>query len=202
MKYLDYITGLINETLDEVFVCKRKNLLGVAAAVRLDGGSVQKPKIVPGVYKGKGLGVQYAGFDDKFSLCGYHKALRTSSRRKPNSGYGDAADDVILTHEMVLVLFANTDEIGMTADQMDLMLRFVFPDTLKQHDLPKYFKAIGFNVNSTTLNNEQVFREEFQNVDFFLGPEHALIKVAYTVDSVLDKKCFQPSCESTPSYNP
>jgi len=197
MKYLDYISSLINDTIESVFPCERKNILGVAQSVRLDS-EIAKARIVPGIYQGIGKDVLYSGFDDKWSVSSYHKAIRTTSRRSTTGGYGDNMNDVVLTHEMQLVLMANVDEIGMTADQLALVIQMVFPDALRSTALPAGgFKAITFNVNSVTLNTEQVFREEFQNVDYFLGPEHVLVKVAYTVESILDKKCFNPCYAKT-----
>ena len=41
---------------------------------------------------------------------------------------------------------------------------------------------------------EQVFNEEFKNVDYFILPEHALLKCNYTIESTLSKACFKTLC--------
>jgi len=198
MNYLDYITGILNEAVKASFPCENTRILGVAQAVRVEVQSttqgVQKAKIVPGVYVGNG-DVEYSGFDDRYQLCSYHKAINMSSRRVPGSGYGHEQSRIALTHNMSLVICADVDRMGKDAGQIALDIQFKFPDLLKANRLPEGFYSVAFNVTGMTLNAEQVFREEFQNENYFLGPQHALLKVNYAIESVLNKRCFPANCE-------
>lgn len=205
MNYLEQITTLVNDTLTSCFPCENRRVLGVAQGVRVEvepsptGNG--RAKIVPGVYVGNG-DVEYSGFDDRYALCSYHKAVNMASTRVAGSGYGHEQPRVRLTHSMSLVICANIDQVGKDAAEMALDIQFKFPEILKAHKLPReYFTSANFNITSITLNAEQVFREEFQNETFFLGPQHALIKVNYTVESVLNKRCVPVLCEDPQSQN-
>lgn len=205
MNYLETITDLVNKTLTSCFPCENRRVLGLAQAVRVEvqqaAGGAQRPKIVPGVYVGNG-DVEYSGFDDRYTLCSYHKGLNMTSRRLPGTGYGHEQPRVSLTHNMALVICANVDQIGKPADEMAFEIQLRFPDMLKAHNMPReYVSSVAFNITSITLNAEQVFREEFQNENYFLGPQHALLKVNYTVESVLNKRCMPVFCETQEIQN-
>ena len=195
MKFLDDTVALLNETISNLFPCQRKNILGIAHLVRQETGKNGKPKIVPAVYKGAGLDVEYAGFDDRYSFSSYHRPQNMTARRLPG-GYGDENGRVLLSTNMQLVVCADMNAFGKSAEEIALLIQFGFPDNLKpQQFASKDFYGVAFNVNSITLSAEQVFREEFQNVDYFLGPHHALLKCSYSIEATINKRCFKMICE-------
>jgi hypothetical protein len=191
--YLDQITTGLNGVISNLFPCERKQILGVAKSIRLDSRK-PKSKIVPGVYRSPN-DVTYAGFDDNYSFCSYHRLNMMNARRLPG-GYGDEAGRIVLVHNMSLVICANIDDVQKTADEIALRIQFGFPDRLKPEQFPEPgFYGISFNVNSVNCNAETVFSEEFKNADFFLGPEHALLKCQYTIEATMNKRCYQKICE-------
>lgn len=200
MKYLNYITGLLNDAIREAIPCERGNVLGLAQLYQLENAAGEtsttstKRKLAPGVYRGDGE-VEYAGFDDRFDLVSYHRALSMTARKQTNTGYGDDAR-VVLVHNMSLVIFADQDKIGMNADQLALSLQFIIPERLAPDQLPRDFYGVTFNLNATQLSADTVFRGEFQGVEYFLGPRHLLVRLDYTVESTVNKKCFRNNCRT------
>lgn len=194
MKYLDYITGIINEAVAHALPCERAQILGVAQLVRRKEMDGKKPIHWPAVYIGKGE-LQYAGFDDKYSLCTYHRALNMSVSRAPGPSYGDNVGNMLLSHRMSLVMYANREEIHMNADQLALLMQFAIPEQLTKSQLPQDFARTNINITDVVLNEQQVFNEEFLNVEPFLGPEHVLLKCNYTIESTLNKRCFNTQCQ-------
>lgn len=197
MNYIQYIVGLINDQIHSVFKVERSRMLGLAQAVRIEQtenqqGLVPRPKIVPCIYKGKG-DVEYCGYDDNYSFTSYHKALNTNSTILPG-GYG-IEKNIQVTHNMALVIMANVDAVSMTPDQIALSLQLGFLGIKDTVAIPKkLIQRMTIKVGSINLNSEQVFREEFTNENYFTGPEVAMIKCLYSVDSVLNSRCYN-KCE-------
>jgi hypothetical protein len=189
MTFVDQIVGGLNDILTNLFPCERRNVLGVAQSVRLDSGK-DRSRIVPGVFKAPN-DVIYAGFDDNYALCCYHR-IDTMTPRKVAGGYGDN-EKILLSHNMQLVVCANTVVVKKDAAEIALNIQFAFPERIKPGE--PGFDSIAFNVNSINLNAEQVFAAEFKNVPFFLGPEHALLKVQYTIESTMNKRCYEKICQ-------
>ena len=188
MKYLDFITGIINEAVTASLPVDNVQILGVAQLVRTERQG--RPVTWPAVYTEKGE-LTYAGIDDKYAVCAYHRAM-SMANQFVSGGYGDSIGDMRLTHRMSFVVYAHRDAIGMNADQLALHLHFIIPELVKE--LPRHFKQVRINISDVVLNTEQVFNEEFRNVDFFLGPEHVLLKCNYTIESIINKRCFNTQC--------
>lgn len=196
MNFLDFITDKLNDILVDLFPCERRQNLGVVKLVRLNSDRSPKPKTVPGVYEIGTKNVNTYVIDDRFSLTSYFRLIGMNARRVPG-GYGDENGRVVLTHNMALVVAANMEDIGLRDDEIALAIQFGFPERLSQDQLPaRDFYSIVFNVNTIAVAVEQIFREEFTNVDFFLGPEHALLKVNFTIESTMNKKCFSNICKT------
>lgn len=191
MKYLDYITGVMNEAILDGLPCENAQILGVASLVRTTKGG--KQVTWPATYTGKGE-QEFAGIDDKYDVCSYHRALNMSVGAATGATYGDVKTNVRLQHRMSLVIYAHRDKLKMSADQLALMLHFWLPESLTKDERPQDFYSVNINVSDVVLNEEAVFNEEFKNVDFFLGPEHVLLKCNYVIESVLNKRCFNTKC--------
>lgn len=191
MKYLDYMTGQINDAVRQALPCEHVQILGLAQLVRRERED-NKRETWPAVYAGKG-DLTYAGFDDKFDLCTYHRALNMNVTKAAEQTYGDDNKLILLSHSMSMVMCGDREKLGMNADQLALLMQFAFPATLEV--LPKHFYNVNINITNVVLNEAQVFNEEFLNVEPFLGPEHVLLKCNYTIESTINKRCFNTRCQ-------
>jgi len=185
MIYPDCIIDEIDAAIAGVFPANSQ-VMGIAQLVTRpkDG----KDTIWPARYKGNG-DCDYAGVDDNYPAVTYHRSLNMALSRVGKSGYGDAAQDTRATHNMSLVVYANKDNLDCSGDQLAMRLQQAFPDTIKGKS-GTGLKLVAININSIVLSDTQVFGEEYKNVPPFLGPEHILLKINYSIESTYDKRCF------------
>ena len=171
---------------------KSVQVLGVAQSVR-KANEAGRVETFPAVYLGKGE-QSYAGFDDKYAVCSYHRALNMSVSVAPGLTYGDNPGNIRLSHRMSLVIMANRDETGLSPDQLALTLQFAIPGKLTKDQMPKDFLSNNIIITDVVLSESQVFAEEFANMENAFGPEHVLLKCNYTIESTLNKRCFNTQC--------
>ena len=185
MKYPDCIVNKI-DTAFGMFPAFSQ-VLGIAQLVTRTRDASEKTDVWPAVYKGGDC--EYAGIDDTYPVVTYHRSLKMTLSRQPKGGYGDDMPDMKMSHAMSLVIFAKKDETICSADSLAMDIQHKFPDQLTGADLPDGLKTVVININDIVLSETQVFGEEYKNVPFFLGPEHILIKVNYTIESTYRKGC-------------
>lgn len=189
MKYLAPIIGFLNSELAAAISCRPAQHLGLCQPARRKKD--EKDVTWPVEFDLNGEGAD-ATPDDRFVWSSYHRSISMSTSRMPG-GYGDNPGNVKILHRMSLVIWAQQNKIEMSQDEISLLVHVAIPDRLKKEQHPG-ITSVSFNITDVVLNIEQVFNEEFKNVDYFILPEHTLLKVNYTIESILSKACFNTLC--------
>lgn len=127
--------------------------------------------------------------DDKFSVIIYHK-LVSKVYGVSKASYGDG-NNYTETVEMAMVVYLNTARCGITSEQLEPMLIAGLPGGLAAADL----QAIGLAgctilPASSDLDQLRVFRQEFQQSEYFLKPADQLFLIRYKIISTFDRRCL------------
>ena len=187
MNYLEHITGIINKRIARCLPDNRQ-MLGIAHLAKRSRETGPE-EVWPAVYQGHGESI-YAGAEDTYTATVYHRALGVTVAKAATGGYGRKAADDIARHRMTMVVFANRDAIGKSPDELAMHVLQLLPATLASAELPKIVKYVAITATDIILSEEQVFGEEYRNVQYFIKPEHLLMKINYTIEGVLKPNCL------------
>lgn len=125
---------------------------------------------------------EYVGFDDKYKISWYHKVNSLTTRVQANSGFGRTAGKQINSFAMSMIVFLNRKRLNKYADEIVALIQALTPETIKQ--------SIRISFNTTILNDQQVYAQEYVSETYRLGPEHNLFQINYTLEVDLNKDCF------------
>ena len=193
MEYANHIVCLINESLKQLHCDIELN--GIARTI-VDPKSAEE----------KG-GISFPGTIDFTGECKeielenkaivvYHKCISIQTSQSNKQGFGRSLNPLTVKMKMCIVVFSDTTKTKLSADQIALNIHGIIPrESIKS--ILTGVKNTSILINDAILNESQVYSEEFKNVDSFLGPEHSLIKINYTVESTVSQKCFNTICKQT-----
>lgn len=142
-------------------------------------------QVYPAIFSKDGNGT-YIGAEDIYSVIVYHKLLALRTTIITANGYGDSRGDIRNTYSMQAVIFLNRFRTQVEPDELFLMLQSIFP-TIENFT---NFKSVLYNIVDAILNSQQVFNNEYKNVQYFVKPEHALMAIDYTIESTFKRECF------------
>jgi hypothetical protein len=140
-------------------------------------------ELYPVVYTKGGEGV-YVGIQEKPVII-YHRC-NSLTAETGTTRYGDGSLIRTNRYNMNMIVFVDRNKTGLEADELFLLLQSVFPESVA---VEPYMK-VTTNIKNVILNTQQVFRNEYQGVTYFVKPEHALFQVDYTIESTLKPGCF------------
>lgn len=146
-----------------------------------------KPELYPVGFSKEGTGV-YAGIDDEKPIIIYHKCDRLTPTKRI-AKYGDGKGEMINRYDMRMIIFHSRKALGIEADELYLLLQQVFPETVAVEP----YTSVTLSIKNVILNPQQVFRNEYQGVNYFVKPEHSLMQIDYTIESILKPGCFNIS---------
>jgi hypothetical protein len=190
MPFLGNIVDKINTTLKASSLNKEKlqpSLLhGISTIVGREKvtGSVE---FLPAIFQdGK---AKLLTPDDKYSVIIYHK-LVSKVYGVSKSGYGDG-NNYTETAEMAMVVYLNANRAKIVAEQLEPMLIAGLPVGLPPNDL----QSIGLggcviHPASSDLDQLRVFRQEYQQSEYFLKPSDQLFLIRYKIVSTFDRRCL------------
>lgn len=190
MEYIQDITHKIDEALKGHLAFLSESVkvqaMGIVQLVRREKDG--KETVWPG--KKVDGNFEFAGVDDDYNAISYHRILALRPTTVTSSGYGDSRGKTKNAVSMCMVLFAKHDCVNMPSEVLALQIQGVLPEQLT---IPNFSSTL-INLNDIVLNEKQVFDEEYKNVTYFIGPEHILLKINYTIESTFQKGCFN-KCE-------
>lgn len=125
---------------------------------------------------------EYIGIDDRNAISWYHKANSMRSRLVASQGYGRSAGSQVNTYEMSMIVFVNRKLFSKYPDEVVQLIQVLTPETIN--------KSIRISFNTTILNDQQVYSQEYLSDTYRLGPEHNLLQINYTLEATLKKKCL------------
>lgn len=128
----------------------------------------------------------YVGIDDTKPLILYHRSQNATIRNK-GKGFGDVENKEVFAVSMTMVVYQNQERTKLTQDELFLYLKSAFP--AMAFKIPN-FDYISVKINSVILNSQQVFRSEYQNLQYNLNPFQSLTAINYTIESEYKTACF------------
>lgn len=196
MPYLAAIVAEINRELEANLLCddifRDRQAHGICQGMvrrKSDGEGVE---VLPSYVNNEGE-AKYVGPDDDYSLIIYHRVNSITVGKAANiRPFGDDRPADANVARMSLVVFGRRDVLQLSSDALAILLQAAMPDAASDALRKELqFVAANINVSDINLNDLQVFREEYQGIEFFLKPEQFLFKVNYTVESAFLKGCFK-----------
>lgn len=196
MSYLKNIVKFIDDHLTRELLGQKcfsnKKLAGIAQ--RMTRVSDDVAMIMPCFVNDDGEG-EYVGPDCTYSLMTYHRVNTMTTAPANVRSFGDSQRAEGNRADMSMVVFARRDMLRLSSDDLAIKIQSAFPEALEK-EIRLYLKlyAANISIQNIILSDLQVFREEYENVAYFLKPEQFLLKVNYTIESAFDKGCFT-TCE-------
>ena len=193
MEYAVTIANIINGNLKKAFPEGIYNSIAKVIADRRedpDKGGKSFPAIVEKNGEAKPIDIG----ENTFEV--YHRCISIQSSPSNKPGFGRALNPLSVKMKMCMILFSDITKTKLSPDELALQVHgLIARKNLKS--IIDGVKNTSILINDTILNETQVFGEEFKNIDFFLGPEHSMIKINYTVESTVNQKCFNTVCKQT-----
>lgn len=128
--------------------------------------------------------------NDKFNVIIYHKVIANSYLYQKQDSFGDHYV-IKSTNEMAMIVWVNTKKAKLTAEQIEALFIAGLPQDLS----PEKKKEIGIysckiTPVATDMDKLRVFRQEYQNIPFFLRPEHCFFQLRYKAELTFDQACL------------
>lgn len=136
---------------------------------------------------------KYIGIDDTYPAMMYHKLLSVASTTVPVSGYGDNEQSLQNTYQMAMIVYFSEGKCEFSADKLYTFIQASISGKIKSAD----YKSVRVGVTSASLNDSQVWAQEYGQAPFkLIGPQR-LIQVNYSVVMVYNKECITiPQCKN------
>ena len=189
MPFINTVVDFINDHLKGGSLNKNNfqpgKYYGVASSI---GSADDKAILIPGVINTDGE-IEEVSPDDIYNIQIYHKMIGNNYGVQKKSSYGDDYD-VVTTTEMQAFVFAQSDKIKMTAEQLETHIVFGMPGGISNLLLSDLnIKLNTIQVISSDMDKIRNFKNEYQGVQFFLSPEHIFFSVRYQVRQLFDRSC-------------
>lgn len=193
MIYAEAVTCIINKSVGAIYPDAK--LHGIARLITDKREETDKGGIIsPAICNDNGEAYPVDLGDNDMEM--YHRVISITASQSNRAGFGRSLNPLQVKMKMCMVIFSDTTITKTPADVMALQI-FSIIERKHLKAIAPGVKNTSILINDTILNDSQVFGEEFKNVDNFLGPEHSLIKINYTVESTVYQKCFNTLCQQT-----
>lgn len=193
MAFNETIVQFINDSLkagslnNKIFQPGSYNGLVTLVARKKADGSLQ---MLPGIADIDG-NYKPVEPNDKFRIIIYHRAISNSYLYQKQDSYGDTFS-IKSTNDLQMIIWADTSKIQLTPELLEANIISGFVQKLSE-DIRKKLKLRSCLLTpvSSDMDKLRVFRQEYQNTDFFLRPQHIFFSVRYRADLVFDQKCLE-----------
>jgi hypothetical protein len=128
--------------------------------------------------------------NDKFPIVVYHKVLSSGYGYEKDNSYGNTSLIKSQT-EMSMIVWGDSNKLKLSASRLEAVFLTGFPQRLSEQarkDLG--LRMCLFTPLSSDMDQLRVFRGEYQNVDYFLKPQHSFFQIRYRVDMSFDQGCL------------
>jgi len=129
--------------------------------------------------------------NDTYPFQLYHRQLGANYEFEAENQYGDANNYIQKSVNMVMVAYAKLTKLGLTSDELETMLILASPTEVSKTLLAgTNVDSLVVSVTGSELDSFTNYGEEYQNVEFPLGQEDALIKISYTMVMQYRRDCI------------
>lgn len=128
--------------------------------------------------------------DDKFPFMIYHKPVSTAYSYAKNDSYGDKYNIKAAT-ENIIVAWIDSKKTNISAQFFETMIIAGLPLQVTS-ELKSEMGIISSLITPLSSNMDvlNVFRSEYQNVDFFLKPYHGFFSIRYRIETTFNQACL------------
>lgn len=194
MPYIHEIVNIINTTLaagklsdDGRF---NKAMYGIAETLprNYDGEQDGIPAIVD-----LNGGIQFSGFDDRYSIVIYHKVLSTSIVDAP-IGFGDGNNAAREEAQMRMIVFADRMMTKLQPTQLSFLLLAGLNQQLQASQITSLPGLYGVNIEpgDTNYNSVTIYTDEYKLPanTYPVQPHQCYIALDYTITTDFDVTCI------------
>ncbi len=194
MPYIHEIVNIINTSLatgklkdDSRF---NKALYGVAETLPRNYNDEQDG--IPAVVDLNG-GIQFSGFDDRYSIVIYHKVLSTSIVDAPIA-FGDGNNAAREEAQMRMIVFADRMVTKLQPTQLSFLLLSAINQQLQPSQITTFNGLFGVNIEpgDTNYNGVTIYGDEYRlpASTYPVQPHQIYIALDYTITTDFDTTCI------------
>lgn len=195
MPKLREITTIINQSLQAGNFHGRKFQDGkwYEIAYTISRGEGEEETRFPAIIDNSGEGTDVS-FDDTYPIQFYHRIaapLQYPDQSVNNDdSFGDGKQNKEIA-EMVLICMGDRSKVGAYNEEICAAICADFPKELTSTQLAALvLQSCTIENIDTNTNGEEVFSQEFQNVDYPFAPENFMLAIRYRITTVYGKDCF------------
>lgn len=188
------VVSIINESIKQALDCKVQGgaVYGIAEQTIRQTDNIQQ--VFPTVYDNDGHGKDVT-VDDTYPFIVYHRLLNKSYSYPQVKSFGNPKEYIQETAEYVCVVYAKRSYLKMTAEQVETLVKVSIPATLTNTQLQQLqLKSAVIQHNSSVLDTQTNFNNEYRGVESRLGSEEVFITLRYTIETVFKKDCLNLLC--------
>jgi hypothetical protein len=191
------VVSIINESIKQALDCKVQGgaVYGIAEQTIRQTDNIQQ--VFPTVYDNDGHGKDVT-VDDTYPFIVYHRLLNKNYSYPQIKSFGNPKEYIQETAEYVCVVYAKRSYLKMTAEQVETLIKVSIPATLTNQQLQQLqLKSAVIQHNSSVLDTQTIFNNEYRGVESRLGSEEVFITLRYTIETVFKKDCLNLLCVET-----
>lgn len=177
---VEIINGIFKSSLNDSRFDGTK--WGVVAKEVVRKNEAGRLEIFPGNIDKDGKEIYY-GIDDNYPMVVYHKIFSITYER---GRFGE-----IGRTQMKMVVSSTQKKVKLTSEQLEALFAVHFPQQVDKTLFNSLkINAMTVNLQNSNLNQRQVFTEEYSN-EYFLGVEHILFSMTYTIETHFKQGCLE-----------
>jgi hypothetical protein len=120
--------------------------------------------------------------DDTYPLIVYHKLLNNAYQQKDNDR------NYICKTDVKMVVYGKINKLNLTSEQLEAVIAMNFPTILDKDGTA--VDSIFIRLNSSEMDGQKVFNEEYSNIDYRLCENDILLSFRYSIETNFRKGCF------------
>lgn len=191
MPFIENIVGFINDSLKAGSLKDKRfqtgSFLGLTTIVAKKKGETLT--IYPGTVTVEG---EYKTVEpnDKYPVVVYHKILTNTYVYQKDDSYGDR-NSIKGTTELAMIVWGDSKKLKLSASQLEAIILMGIPQRISEVKRKELgIKSCTFTPVNSDMDQLRVYRGEYQNVDYFLKPQHSFFLIRYRVEMVFDQSCL------------
>lgn len=187
------ITSIINTALQDGNFSSRKFQSGkwFDIAYILSRVEDDKETKFPAIVGNDGEAVSVS-FDDTYPIQFYHRILEQLYEDDQIEDFGDEGNTIKEVNEMVLICMGNKSKLGVFQEEISAAIWADMPRKIK-HSVLNTLTLQNVIIEPVAVNNNpnEVFNNEYSNVDYNLAPENFMLAIRYKITVLYSKNCFK-----------
>lgn len=195
MPFTSTLIQIVNDHLSAHCLCDARFANGLMAGIAHDAtrwdddrsAVVQYPVLVD--LNGDGTDISIS---DTYPITLYHRILSKTYTTKPAGSFGNRQNEVTEKTDVKLVVAAWSNRISLSQEDLESLITSNFPDSIAPELYTGYqLSRVAAVLQGSTLNREQVFKEEYKGIPYDLKPEQILFSIRYQIEADYKKGCFK-----------